>query len=670
MTSPADQTSLTPLEQYEAKINNVEDPKPRLPRVGCIWIFALFLLLSGIAATGYYHSAGEVAPSFQIPAERVSVTVSSDAQGILLPGDLARLETLAKDISGQADCSVAVMFIRARFADMMTIFDEVAADWAPEKGVLLICDVGNSTMRFGLIGSGWRLADWDVRTVIRKCSVFGPTERGARAIELLARLKNSLETAAKTAPESEEAENGEAASGADRAQAGKKNTALMTDEEIEAQIAAEDKAEKARIEAEDSAASDRTDPGDGSGDGSGDGDKKGKVSGILYSNVASRGGEGTARSFALGFLMITALFAVFALKNGYAARKNDIRRNPEILADYRKKILGNKSLRLLDTNEYNETGWTHRSFLKMIAIILGILFGLGSVTSTVMEEPQKDILRPASSVIPDNPGDGRIVDQAEVFTAEGKAMLSDAISHLEASTGGEIMVYTVATTGDVPIEEFSFEAARKWEIGKKGVDNGALLVLAIDDHRSRLEIGYGWEGPVNDARAGDLLRLITPDLQAERYTEAAVKVVRGVEQFVTGVSPADEEAAVSGDGAPAPKKVYEPAVRDYGTLTYAKPKNDPRVLNPQDSLWGLIGLFGCIIAAAAGYWGRIVMTSAPHLVIHDPTAVPVYTPSSSGGGSHRSSGSRSSSSRSSSSSSSRRSGGGGSFGGGGASGRW
>ena len=199
------------------------------------------------------------------------------------------------------------------------------------------------------------------------------------------------------------------------------------------------------------------------------------------------------------------------------------------------------------------------------------------------------------------------------------------------NTGGEMIVYTVKTINGRPIEEFSLDVATKWKIGKKGKDNGALLVIAVNDHQDRLEIGYGWEGPVNDGRAGALLRDIVPELHDEKYADAAVKVVRGIESYVTGVPVLSSDE--TGTAVPAAKPiVYVPTVRDYGTLAYEKPNRDPRVLDPADSTWGMIGILGCLIAIAAAYWGRIVMTSAPHLVIVDPTAVRVYTPSSGSGG--------------------------------------
>lgn len=659
----------TSIERYEAKLENIGKPKVRLPRMGCIWIFGLVLFFAISLATGYYHSAGEVPAKFDIPEGRITV---SDPEGILLEEDQTAIEALVKDIARQGDCDVAVIFFDAHFANLLTVFDEIAADWAPEKGVLMICDTRNGSMRFGLIGSGWRLADWDMDAVRKECAAYQLHQRGAQAVALLTRLKHSIETAAMI-PETEAPGNWVSASAAETVQPVKKNSSAMTEEEIEAEISAQEKAEEARIAAEDKAAEDALDEDYDEEDEESIGMRayaeknRGKrPSGILYSSTVSRGDEGSARNYALVFLALTWLVAIIALKIGKKTRESDIRNNPKVLESFKKKRAKNASLRLSDANEYVPDGWLHKGFLKVAALILGILFGIGFVSSTLTDPVEKDVERQISSMIPDYPQEGRIVDQAEAFDAEGRAKVAAAIDHLEKKTQGEMMVYTVATINGRAIEEFSLDAATKWQIGKKGKDNGALLVLVINDHLNRLEIGYGWEGPVNDARAGDLLRLVIPELRAGQYADAAVKVVQGIESFVTGAAVSDIAGTPVQSAVP---KVHVPSVKDYGTLAYAKPDHDPRVLDPADSMWGLIGVFGCLVAILAAYWGRIVMTSAPHLVIYDPTAVHVYSSSGGSGGSGSSSSSHSYSSSSSSSHSSY-SGGGGSFGGGGASGRW
>ena len=555
------------------------------------------------------------------------------------------LESLAKEISKLADCSVALMFIDERFANPLDVYDEIAADWAPKKGVLLVRDVRGISTRFGLIGEGWRLADWDPATVNKEALPYQPYERGALAIALLNRLKHSIQTAAKI-PSGTEAAGAQAQAGRTPA----KNPANMTDEELEKQMEAEEKAAEAALDAglEDEAYDE-------------DSEKNMVSAGILYSSAMERGGDGSPMQFALVFLAICGVFAAIFLLSGKVQRKKDLEESKKVLKKYKGQC-SDKRLKLMDLNEFDDDGFIRNKYLRIAAAVLGVLVALGFVSSALNEQPRPDVAPIENTDIPAAPLDGwRIVDQAEVFGQDGTAKLAAAISHLEAQTGGEMMVLTVPTIGMTSIEEYGIETASKWRIGKAGQDNGALFVLAVNDHKNRLEIGYGWEGPINDARAGDLLREIVPELRAEKYAEAAIKVVQGVEFFVTGVRP-DGVTVEPGQEA-APKTVYVPQVCEYPSITYAQPSHDPRVSDPSTSMWGAIGVFGCLIAILLGYWGRIVGTSAPRLFIYDPSEVRSY----SGGGSSGSSGSSYSSSSSSSHSSG---GGGGSFGGGGASGSW
>ena len=640
------------IDKYVKEYENPPKPKLRLPRMGCFWIFGLFLFVTGAFATGYFHTAGEIAPDFEIPDGRVTV---SDTVGILLESDQAMIEALSKEIAQKYDCSVATMFIDARYGDPVAIYDQMAAEWAPGKGVLMVTDARNESVRFGLLGSGWRLAGWNAAEAARECATFRKNQRGATASALLMRLKAALDMASKM-PDEPASTAESPATAAPSAE--KKSLANMTDEEIEAAIDAEERAAEAEFDKERdpeelfAAAVSNT------------------KEGILYSTASGGGDEGgSARNTAIFFVVALAVVAFFSLKFGKKKRQRNLENNPKVIEQFRQKWPQNKSLRLVDTNEYPPDSLLHKNYLKVPALFLGLLMGLSFVSSTLNEQPERDVARPVNSQIPDYP-DEPVVDAAGVFGPERGRVIA-AIEHLQSATGGEMIVYTVPTIGtDTSIEEFGLDAAMKWKIGKAGEDNGALLVLAIDDHLSRLEIGYGWEAPVNDARAGDLLRKIVPDLQAKRYADAAITVVRGVETFVTGITPKE-----TGDGAPAVQQtaqpVPRPTVKTLATISPAKPGHDPRVLDPDDSFWGLIGVFGSLVGLLLAYWGAVVGTSAPHLSIVDPTIV--YSSSYSGGSGSSSSrsSSRSSHSYSSSrSSSSHRSGGGGSFGGGGASGRW
>ena len=654
-------TELDPDSKYGPIFENPPKPAVRLPRMGCFWIFGIFILITLALATGLYHSVGEEATSFAIPDERVTVF---DPEGVLLEEDETKLESLAGEISKLADCGVALMFFDMRFGDPVDIFEQIAADWAPGKGVLLVQDIRGTSVRFGLLGDGWRLADWDLNEVDKEIKKYRTRERGAQAAELLERLKHSIVTAAKI-PAGTESAASQTAQQTGTAPA--KNPANMTDAEIEKQMEAEEKAAAAELDAE-LIEEDFEDEESIGMKAYAEKNKIRKMNGILYSSVTERGGEGSAMRYAIVFLAICGVVAFISLKNGKSQRARDLKRGPEVLAEYKKNSAKNPKLRLSDTNEYTSSGILHNKYLRFAALLLGILLGLSFVSSTLNDPPEKDVERPTNSLIPAAPLDGwRIVDQAEVFGEDGTAKLAAAIKHLEAQTGGEMMVLTVPTIGLTSIEDFGFETASKWAIGKKGEDNGALLVLAINDHRSRLEIGYGWEGAINDARAGDVLREIVPELQAEKYAEAAIKAVQKVEFYVTGTRP-DGVTVTPGQQA-SPKTAIVPQVREYPNITYTQPKTDPRILNPMDSMWGAVGVFGCLIALLLAYWGRIVGTSLPHLIIIDPTIIRTYTSSGGSGSSHSSSRS-SSRSYSSHSSSHHSGGGGGSFGGGGASGRW
>ena len=653
-----------PVEKYEAKLASPQKPKARLPRFGCFWIYFIFLFFAGAFATGYYHSVGEVATTFEIPEGRVTV---SDPEGVLLEEDQTKLESLAGEISKFADCGVALMFFDERFAEPKDVYHQIASDWAPGKGVLLVQDVRGTSAMLGLIGDGWRLADWDYDAVNKEAAMYKIHERGAKAVALLERLKHSLQTAAKVPAGTEPA----AAQNAQQTgTAPAKNPANMTDEELEKLMNAEDRAAEAALDAElDDDDDEYYDDEETVGMRAyAEKNRNRKSTGVLYSSITGRGESGSARNYAIVFLAICAVVAVISLKSGKIQRAKDLEKSPKTLAKYKKQHASNKSLKLTDANEFDDDKWYRNKYLRIIAAVLGILQGIAFVSSTLNEPVEKDVPRAENSLIPEAPMDGwRIVDKAEVFGEDGTAKLAAAIRHLETQTGGEMMVLTVPTIGLASIEDFGLDTATKWKIGKAGEDNGALLVLAINDHRSRIEIGYGWEGAVNDARAGDLLREIVPELRAEQYAAAAIKVVQGIEFHVTGVRP-DSVTVQPGQQPAAPQTAYAPQVRDYPAIACAAPAHDPRILNPADSLWGAIGVFGCLIAVLMAYWGRIVGTSAPHLVIYDPTAVRVYSSGSGSGGSSYSS--RSSSRSYSSSSSHSSGGGGGSFGGGGASGRW
>lgn len=142
---------------------------------------------------------------------------------------------------------------------------------------------------------------------------------------------------------------------------------------------------------------------------------------------------------------------------------------------------------------------------------------------------------------------GRVVDRAGIFGADGTAKIEQAIRQLESATGGgQMAVLTVPTLGDTPIEEFGIAVMDKWKIGNKDKDDGIILIIAAKDRKMRFEVGYGWEGPINDARAGDMIRALGPYFRENRYTDGVVNAVGQVRQYVTGKVPPQEKTASQG----------------------------------------------------------------------------------------------------------------------------
>jgi uncharacterized protein len=103
----------------------------------------------------------------------------------------------------------------------------------------------------------------------------------------------------------------------------------------------------------------------------------------------------------------------------------------------------------------------------------------------------------------------RVTDVTGTLTSAQRAALEERLATFEAKKGSQIAVVLVQTTDPETIEEYSFRLAEQVKLGRKKVDDGALLVVAIKDHKLRIEVGYGLEGVIPDAVAK---RIIADDI--------------------------------------------------------------------------------------------------------------------------------------------------------------
>jgi uncharacterized protein len=103
----------------------------------------------------------------------------------------------------------------------------------------------------------------------------------------------------------------------------------------------------------------------------------------------------------------------------------------------------------------------------------------------------------------------RVTDLAGMLTPEQAAALEAKLGAFEQAKGSQVAVLIVPTTRPEEIEQYSIRVAEAWKLGRKGVDDGALLLVARDDRRVRIEAGYGLEGVLPDATAN---RIIDEDI--------------------------------------------------------------------------------------------------------------------------------------------------------------
>ncbi|MBQ6351815.1 MAG: TPM domain-containing protein, partial [Lentisphaeria bacterium] len=225
------------------------------------------------------------------------------------------------------------------------------------------------------------------------------------------------------------------------------------------------------------------------------------------------------------------LIGYVGLKNGGKYRAASLKSNPEVAAEFRRRSGSEPELKLVDLNE-ESAKWTHAAALKIAAMVFGVQVGVLCAFSAFAGPVSKDPAYAVPAATGNSVRVGRIDDRAGVFGEDERRQLAALIAKVERSTGGEIGILTVKTLGGQSLEEFSLNAATRWKLGKAGKDNGAMLLLAIRECRNRLEIGYGWEGRINDAKAGDMLRSIVPELRAGKYAAGAAKVVSAIERAV------------------------------------------------------------------------------------------------------------------------------------------
>ncbi|GLT21438.1 hypothetical protein GCM10007933_08900 [Zoogloea oryzae] len=134
-----------------------------------------------------------------------------------------------------------------------------------------------------------------------------------------------------------------------------------------------------------------------------------------------------------------------------------------------------------------------------------------------------------------------VTDTVGLLPADRRQALESQLVQLEKDKGAQLAVLIVSTTRPEPIESYSLRVAEAWRLGRKGVDDGVLFVVARDDRRMRVEVGYGLEGAVPDAIAKRIIaEVVAPRFKAGDFPG-------GIEAGVAALV-----ARINGEALPAP----------------------------------------------------------------------------------------------------------------------
>lgn len=144
---------------------------------------------------------------------------------------------------------------------------------------------------------------------------------------------------------------------------------------------------------------------------------------------------------------------------------------------------------------------------------------------------------------------GYVSDFANVLDPQSRAQLEAYCGQVEQTTGAQMAIVTLKSLDNEPIEDVTNTLFRQWGVGKKGKDEGIMFLLAIQDHRDRIEVGYGLEPILPDGFDGSILRAIQPLLRQGAYGQA---VISGAVRIGSGIAQAKGIAPQA--GAPPPTR--------------------------------------------------------------------------------------------------------------------
>ena len=142
----------------------------------------------------------------------------------------------------------------------------------------------------------------------------------------------------------------------------------------------------------------------------------------------------------------------------------------------------------------------------------------------------------------------RVHDEAQVLSGQTIQQLESQLKQHEDSTSNQLAILIITSLEGDAIEEYALSVAEKWELGQKEKDNGAFLLIATDDRKMRIEVGYGLEGALTDAVCAQIIRNeMAPNFRRGDYDAGVLLAVNAMVRAIGGEYVADDS---TGGNAP------------------------------------------------------------------------------------------------------------------------
>lgn len=153
-------------------------------------------------------------------------------------------------------------------------------------------------------------------------------------------------------------------------------------------------------------------------------------------------------------------------------------------------------------------------------VVLGLIFQASAVAQSTPDFPELT---------------GRVVDQANMLPEQVEANLVQMLEAHEQATTEQVVVVTLPDLQGYAIEDYGYQLGRHWGIGQEGEDNGALLIVAEDERRIRIEVGYGLEGRLTDATSATIInQIITPAFREGDFASGIANGAAAMVQVLGG----------------------------------------------------------------------------------------------------------------------------------------